>query len=151
MASVNQAEIPANQPVNFNITSDAVMNSFWVPQLGGQIYAMPGMSTQLHLEASRTGSFFGSPANIAGAGYARMDFTVKAVSPSDFAQWLTMARYANNPLTSAGYNQLAGPSDDYPVTVYSSSPNGLYGNIINKYMAGNMPQSNAVATQGKGQ
>jgi cytochrome o ubiquinol oxidase subunit 2 len=151
VATVNQANIPQGQPINFNITSDAVMNSFWVPQLGGQIYAMPGMSTQLHLEASRPGSFFGSPANIAGAGYARMDFTVKSLSPNNYSKWLASAKRADKPLTLAGYNQLTKPSDNYPVTIYSSSPGDLYDNIVDKYMAGSMPQSETVATQGKGQ
>ena len=65
IATVNLIEIPLNTPINFIITSDTVMNSFWIPNLGGQIYAMPGMSTQLHLMSDKTGSFYGSPAILA--------------------------------------------------------------------------------------
>jgi cytochrome o ubiquinol oxidase subunit II len=137
VATVNLLEIPTGTPVNFQLTSATVMNSFWIPQLGGQIYAMPGMSTQLHLQADKAGSYLGSPANISGAGFARMDFTAKAVSPSQFTDWLDQIQQ-NRPLTATAYNSLARPSDNNPVTIYSPVANDLYNSVINQYMSMNM-------------
>lgn len=134
VASVNLAELPVNTPIDFHLTSDTVMNSFWVPQLSGQIYAMPGMDTQLHLMASRTGNFYGSPANIAGAGFARMNFTAQAVSGSEFSRWLATARQTHRPMDQAVYAALARPSDNNPVVLYSNVSNGLFSTVISKYM-----------------
>lgn len=106
IATVNQVVMPQGVPVDFNLTSDTVMNSFWIPQLGGQIYAMPGMSTQLYLEADKLGSFSGSPANISGAGFSRMMFTAKSVTPQQFTQFILTAQRQRNPLTTASYAQL---------------------------------------------
>src|SRR5665213_829593 len=74
IATVNMLEIPENSPIHFEITADAPMNSFWIPSLGGQIMAMPGMTTQLNLLASSIGTFNGVSANISGAGFAGMAF-----------------------------------------------------------------------------
>lgn len=134
VASVNELVVPVDTPINLDLTSDSVMNSFWVPQLGGQIYTMPGMITQLHLNATRPGSFFGSPANIAGRGYARMDFRVRATSASDFTAWLGTARTSQKELNLKTYNTLAAPSDDYPVTTYAHPISGLFQDIVTKYM-----------------
>lgn len=135
IASVNLVEMPVNTPVDFQITSDTVMNSFWIPQLGGQIYAMPGMDTQLHLMADKTGSFYGSPANIAGSGFARMTFTAKSVSSNDFTTWVQRAQASNQHMTLDAYNALAKPSDSNPQVQYSHPADGLFPGIINKYMA----------------
>ncbi|HVX23993.1 MAG TPA: ubiquinol oxidase subunit II [Candidatus Saccharimonadales bacterium] len=134
VAVVNMAEIPTNVPINFHVTSDAVMNSFWIPQLGGQVYAMPGMDTQLHELADQPGSFFGSPANIAGSGYARMDFTVKAVSQSQFKAWANDVKQVAPQLTMADYQALTKPSQSVPITFYADTPRGLYDTILLKYM-----------------
>src|ERR1700686_2250146 len=63
IATVNEIAFPANVPVKFRITSASVMNSFFIPQLGGQIYAMAGMQTQLSLIADDVGVFDGMSAN----------------------------------------------------------------------------------------
>lgn len=134
IASVNQVEFPVNTPVNFQITSDAPMNSFWIPQLGGQIYAMPGMSTQLHLLASSTGTFYGSSANISGEGFSGMNFYAKAVSGSAFNQWVESIEGAPSSLTQSTYNSLARPSFNNPVAYYSNVTYDIFGNIVLKYM-----------------
>lgn len=134
VASVNQARIPVNRPVTFDITSDTVMNSFWVPQLSGQIYAMPGMSTELHLMAGRAGSYKGSSANISGDGFAGMDFSVKAEPESDFDAWTTATAKTAGTLTLASYNQLAKPSRDNPISNYSVGTPNLFDYIVMKYM-----------------
>jgi cytochrome o ubiquinol oxidase subunit 2 len=138
IASVNMLEFPENAPVHFDLTADAPMNSFWIPQLGGQIMVMPGMQTQLNLLASRTGIFNGSSANISGAGFSGMTFTVNSVSQSDFENWINAIRISQNPLTLDTYSVLAAPSEDNPVAYYSPVDENLYTSVINKFM---MPKS----------
>lgn len=135
VASVNMAEVPVNTPISFEVTSDTVMNSFWVPQLGGQIYAMPGMSTRLQLMASKAGQYAGSSANISGQGFASMNFTIKAGSQDDFTNWAKSLKRGSNALDQSAYAQLAKPNSYQPVVYYSSVQNNLYENIIDKYMA----------------
>lgn len=139
IASVNLAVIPTDQPVKFKVTSDTIMNSFWVPGLGGQIYAMPGMVTQMHHKAEKPGDYFGSPANIAGEGFARMDFTIRATSDDKFNKWIELAQQSKRNLTSTAYAELAKPSADVPVSYYSPVQDGLYNDIVMHYM---MPPAN---------
>lgn len=150
VASVNLVEMPVNTPVDFKITSDAVMNSFWIPQLGGQIYAMPGMSTQLHLVANKYGSFYGSPANIAGSGFSYMNFTAKAVSVQDFNKWVQSAKQSPRHLTQAAYNQLAKPSQSNPVVYYSIVQKDLFASTVLKYMMPAMNGDSSTAKAGNG-
>lgn len=139
VASVNQMAIPVNTPVSLDVTSDTIMNSFWIPSLGGQIYSMPGMITHLHTMASRSGSFLGSPANIAGKGFARMDFTVKSMSQAHFDSWVNRAANSDSNLTMIAYQKLARPSDNVPVTYYSPVQDGLFQAIVGKYLPASMP------------
>lgn len=134
VASVNDVRFPVGTPVDFKITADAPMNSFWIPQLGGQIYAMPGMSTQLHLEADRAGSFRGVSANISGRGFAGMDFTARATSQAVFDQWINHARQSANHLTLDSYTKLAQPSTNNPPAHYVVDQPNLYDTIVMKYM-----------------
>ena len=94
IATVNQLTIPVGTPVSFELTSSGVMNSFWVPQLGGQIYTMAGMTTRLHLQADHPGTYRGVSANYSGEGFADMRFAVDAVPAGTFAQWVDAARSA---------------------------------------------------------
>lgn len=134
IATVNHIEIPIGRPINFNITSDTVMNSFWVPALGGQIYSMPGMSTQLNLQADKAGSYRGLSANISGVGFSKMDFTVDAVSNDKFNAWAQRTKSSGSLLDTETYDSLARQSDKTSA-VYSSVKPGLYDSIIHKYMA----------------
>lgn len=133
MATVNLVQFPMNTPVNFEITADAPMNSFWIPQLGGQIYAMPGMSTQLHLMANTAGNFYGSSANISGKGFAGMSFVAKSTSANDFKRWVRSVKHSPNRLSQGTYSKLSNPSQANPVAYYASSEAGLYDNVIMKY------------------
>ncbi len=135
IATVNFVQFPVNTPVNFQITADAPMNSFWIPQLGGQIYAMPGMNTQLNLLASSQGNFHGSSANISGVGFAGMTFVAKASSESDFNQWASQVQQSHQALTMNQYNGLAKPSQNNPATYYTSPQSGLFNSIMVKYLA----------------
>jgi cytochrome o ubiquinol oxidase subunit 2 len=134
IASVNLVEFPQHVPIRFELTSDAPMNSFWIPQLGGQIMAMPGMSTQLNLMADRVGDFNGFSGNISGDGFAGMAFTARAVSQSDFNAWVQSMQQAGNFLDTTSYHQLAAPSEYNPVTRYAPVQENLYTSIIMHYM-----------------
>lgn len=146
VASLNNFEIPTNTPINFEITSDTVMNSFWIPQLGGQIYAMPGMSTQLNLMASKDGIFNGSSANISGEGFAGMTFTVKASSYSNYSSWLNKLSASSKKLDLKTYNQLAQPSEYNAVVGYSKVVPNLYNAIIYKYVTPTYGSNNGSTT-----
>lgn len=134
IASVNALHIPANTPINFEITADAPMNSLWIPELGGQIYAMAGMNTKLHLMANQVGEFNGSSANLSGDGFAGMKFTTHATSESDFANWATKVASEPDYLSLATYKALAEPSKDVPPTYFGTVDTGLYDTVIAKYM-----------------
>jgi cytochrome o ubiquinol oxidase subunit 2 len=134
IASVNYVRFPVGTPVNFYITADAPMNSMWIPQLGSQIYAMPGMSTQLHLIADKAGDYAGSSANISGAGFAGMRFTAAASSQADYDTWLQLAHDTGGMLDASAYHQLEKPSQDNPVQMYSSVASDLYSRVLLKYM-----------------
>src|SRR6266478_2827745 len=110
VASVNRLTIPVGTPVNLELTSSGVMNSFFVPQLGGQIYTMSGMATRLQLQADHPGSYPGLSANFSGGGFADMRFKVDAVPAAQFAQWVTAARNSGPALDKATYADLAKPS-----------------------------------------
>lgn len=134
IATVNYVQFPKNTPINFQITADAPMNSFWIPQLGGQIYAMPGMSTQLHLIADQNGSFAGSSANISGVGFADMHFTAKATSEADFQTWVASVKQSPNTLSQNDYTVLAQPGSATAPLYYASEEHDLYDKVILKFM-----------------
>lgn len=136
VASVNELMIPEKTPINFSIASDAPMNSFWIPELGGQIYAMSGMNTKLHLIADRTGEFKGVSSNISGEGFADMKFTVRSVSSGDFSRWYHtlsgVEKHADH-LDMATYEQLAKPSIIPVAQYYHLHDPTLYQQVIDKY------------------
>ncbi|HEY5220951.1 MAG TPA: COX aromatic rich motif-containing protein [Candidatus Paceibacterota bacterium] len=135
IATVNFLEFPEQTPVHFILTADAPMSSFWIPELGSQIYAMSAMQTQLSLEASSTGEYIGKDTEINGAGYAGMTFTAKSVSQNDFNAWLASVKNSSNTLTLAEYNSVLLPPSTYaPSSTYSSVDPGLYDTILMKYM-----------------
>jgi cytochrome aa3-600 menaquinol oxidase subunit 2 len=131
IATVNYAEIPAGVPVQFVLTADAPMNSFWVPQLGGMEYTMPGMSMGLWLQADKVGQYFGAGANFTGKGFAHMNFRVKAVKQSDFDKWAESVKKNSPALTTAVYSDLSKPGLEKELS-FSSYPNGLFESIVNK-------------------
>ncbi|MEM7175251.1 MAG: ubiquinol oxidase subunit II [Chlamydiota bacterium] len=133
IATVNFVQFPAETPINFEITADAPMNSFWIPQLGGQIYAMPAMRTKIHLIANEIGQFRGSSANISGKGFAGMIFTAKASSEADFGRWLEEVKQKSQPLDFDDYNRLAEPSENNPVATYTLPEVDLFDRIVMKY------------------
>jgi len=132
VAAVNEVAIPVDIPVRFKITSSSVMNSFYVPALAGQIYAMPGMTTQLHAVINRPGEFEGFSANYSGAGFNYMRFKLLGVNAGQFDSWLQKARAAKDELTREAYLQLEKPSEREPVRRYSTVVPDLFDLVVNR-------------------
>ena len=136
IAAVNQLVVPVGTPINFRLTSATVMNSFFVPQLGSQIYTMGGMTTHLNLLAASIGEYPGFSANFSGDGFAWMRFVAKAVPASGFDAWVTHTRSAGSALDDAAYAQLAKPSEAVPPTTYRSVEPQLFEHIIEQTVSG---------------
>ncbi len=134
IASLNYVQFPEKTPVNFEITADAPMNSFWIPELGGQMYAMSGMSTKLHLIADQVGEFKGSSANISGSGFAGMKFIAQSRKANDFAKWVDTIRSSGSGLDMDSYLEVAKPSNDTTITSFNLFDHGLYSKIVMKFM-----------------
>ena len=134
IASVNQLTVPVGTPVSFELTSSGVMNSFFVPQLGSQIYTMAGMVTRLHLQADHEGSYPGLSANYSGEGFADMRFTVDAVPTEAFAAWIDGARSAGPMLDAGTYAALAKPSSAVAPFTYRSVAADLFNGILGSAM-----------------
>jgi cytochrome o ubiquinol oxidase subunit 2 len=129
VAAVNQLEIPTGVPVEFVLTSATVMNSFFVPQLGSQIYTMPGMTTRLNLLAERAGDYPGLSANFSGDGFSDMRFLVHAVPAAEFKSWLEHARAAGATLDADSYAQLERPGVNTSQTYSGVAPH-LFERIV---------------------
>jgi len=135
VAAVNQLVIPAGTPVKFRLTSATVMNSFFVPQLGSQIYTMGGMITHLNLLADESGEYPGFSANFSGDGFSWMRFVVKSVPAVDFNAWLEQTRGTGPGLDGASYAELAKPSQNVPPTSYRSVEPKLFERILDQTTA----------------
>jgi cytochrome o ubiquinol oxidase subunit II len=136
IASVNRLIIPAGTPVSFELTSSGVMNSFFVPQLGSQIYTMAGMVTHLNLQADHPGTYPGLSAQYSGAGFADMRFNVDAVSADDFAQWVDATERAGSLLDGQAYADLAKPSSAVAPFTYRALAPDLFHTIVGSAMPG---------------
>ena len=134
IATVNQLTVPVGAPVRFELTSSGVMNSFFVPQLGSQIYTMAGMVTRLHLQADHEGTYPGLSANYSGSGFADMRFTVDAVPPEAFSQWIDGLRSAGPMLDAGAYAALAKPSSAVSPFTYRSVTPDLFNGILGSAM-----------------
>lgn len=146
IAVVNQLAFPAGRPLSLRITSDTVMNSFYVPQLAGQIYAMAGMQTRLQLLADQPGKFVGRNSQYSGGGYSDQHFEVVSLSQGDFDAWVAKAKQAPGRLDAQTYPAQAAKSRAVPITYYSAVEPGLYDRIIAKYR-----HSGHAHTQSQGQ
>jgi len=131
IATVNDLAAPLNRPIAFRITSSSVMNSFYIPALAGQIYAMPGMETKLHAVVNRPGDYEGLSANYSGAGFSGMHFRFHALSEHDFDAWVKTAKTTNNELDRAAYLKLERPSEDEPVKRFASVVPDLFEAALN--------------------
>ena len=109
------------------------MNALWIPELGGQMYAMSGMSTNLNLIANQTGRFRGMSSNISGEGFAGMHFMVEATNQAQFNAWTKQTKQSGKYLSKEVYAQLSQPSQDNPPATFTAAAPGLYDSIIDKY------------------
>jgi cytochrome o ubiquinol oxidase subunit 2 len=134
VASVNRLTVPAGTPISFELTSSGVMNSFFVPQLGGQIYTMAGMMTRLHLQADHAGTYRGMSANYSGAGFSDMVFNVDAVPAETFAQWVAATRTTGPTLDAQSYAALAKPSQATAPFTYRAVAPQLFNSILTSKM-----------------
>jgi cytochrome o ubiquinol oxidase subunit 2 len=132
IATVNQLVIPAGTPVSFRLTSATVMNAFFVPQLGSQIYTMAGMATSLNLLADKPGEYPGLSTNFSGDGFADMRFIATAVPQGDFAGWVAKVQGQGSALDDAGYAQLTKPSSAVPPSTYRAVDPNLFGRIVDQ-------------------
>lgn len=130
VASVNALVVPAGTPLHFLITSATVFNSFFVPQLGSQIYAMHGMMTQLNLQADRAGNYLGLSAQFSGDGFAGMRFNVETLPAAQFTQWVASARSAGPELDDAAYRGLLRQSQNIPPYTYRAVQPGLFQRVV---------------------
>jgi cytochrome o ubiquinol oxidase subunit 2 len=132
IATVNELAAPIDVPITFRITASSVMNSFFIPALAGQIYAMPGMETKLHAVMNQPGVYEGFSSNYSGAGFSGMRFKFHGMSSSDFDHWIQAAKAGGKQLSRAGYLQLEQPSEREPVALYASVAPDLYDAILNR-------------------
>ncbi|HEX8757124.1 MAG TPA: hypothetical protein VF745_12365 [Steroidobacteraceae bacterium] len=149
IASMGELALPSGRPLAFDITSDTVMQSFFIPALGSQIYAMPGAVTRLHLEASRPGRFQGENAQFNGAGYFQQHFLAQALEPAAFAAWVSRVRAHGIPLSGSAYKIIArrttlvdarkalGVAGAGNGAVYFTNvPSGLFERIVQSFHTG---------------
>lgn len=135
IATLNYFQIPAGTPIHLQLTADASpMNSFWVPQLSGQIYAMTGMTTQLNLMADAPGVYRGHEVEINGDGYSDMTFAVKSVEIGDFDKWIEQVKTSSLQLTEGVYTELKKPYIDSSVKDYGKVHEALFQKIVDSYM-----------------
>jgi len=134
IAVVNELVFPSDRPLSLKLTSDTVMNSFYIPGLGGQIYTMAGMQTQLNLLADGPAKLVGRNTQYSGTGFPEQHFAVYATTETDFATWVARVKQSPKTLDAATYAALTKPSGNVPVTYYSTYEADLFDKIIQKYM-----------------
>ena len=152
VATVNELALPVNRPIRFRISSSSVMNSFYIPALAGQIYAMPGMETKLHGVFDRTGNFDGFSANYSGAGFSNMRFKVKSLPMSEFDQWIAAAKASpQGELDRMAYLKLEKPSEKEPVRRFAAVDPQLFDAVVNMCVEpGKMCMHDMMAIDAKG-
>ncbi len=134
IATVNYMQIPVDVPVNLELTSDAPMNSFWIPQVAGQIYTMTGMATKLHISVNKKGQYEGLSSNYSGDGFADMKFVLNVTSKEDFEKWVNQVKSSDKRLTQKTYNKLMKDSINHSVEYYGFVKPTLFNDMMMKYM-----------------
>src|SRR3989344_3897154 len=132
IATVNEMAAPVDRPILFKLAATSTMNAFYVPDLAGMIYAMPGMQTELNAVINQPGVYKGMSSHYSGAGFSGMTFKFHGLSESDFAQWVAKTKSEGKPLTRQAYMDLAKPSERDPVQRFASVEEGLYDKVLNR-------------------
>ncbi|OLP62090.1 ubiquinol oxidase subunit II [Xaviernesmea oryzae] len=131
LATVNELYAPVDVPINFEITASSVMNSFYIPALAGQVYAMPGMRTKLHAVINQAGAYNGFSANYSGAGFSHMTFTFNGTSQADFDAWVAKTKAGNTTFDRAAYLEFEKPSEREPKRQFANVEDNLFDAIVN--------------------
>jgi cytochrome o ubiquinol oxidase subunit II len=151
VASVNELAAPVDRPIDFHITASSVMNSFYIPALAGQIYAMPGMEAKLHAVINQAGSYKGFSANYSGAGFSGMRFAFQALNDTGFDDWIARAKSGGGALGRTAYLELERPSENLPVRHYASVDGDLFQAIVNMCVeTGKMCESEMMSIDERG-
>ncbi|WP_249110112.1 ubiquinol oxidase subunit II [Neokomagataea anthophila] len=138
IATINQLAVPTNTPLNFEMTSDTVMTSFFIPRLGSMIYVMPGQQTQLHLLASVAGNYLGEASHYSGGGFSDMNFRTLAMDKSGFDAWVEKVKSSSDSLDTVSYPSYAARQVAAPVHYFSHVQPDLFDGIVAKYNNGMM-------------
>ncbi|PXA97850.1 ubiquinol oxidase subunit II [Nostoc sp. 3335mG] len=131
IATVNELVAPVDRPISFKLTASSVMNSFYIPALAGQIYAMPGMQTRLHAVVNRPGEYKGIASQYSGHGFSGMHFAFKGVSDAEFDTWIAEVRQSPDRLDRQEYLEVEKPSEHEPARHFAAVESGLYTAIVN--------------------
>jgi len=140
IASLNRLVVPAGVPLRFRLTSTTVMNSFFVPQLGSQIYTMPNMVTRLNLQADQTGTFEGLSAQFSGDGFSDMRFDLVSTEAEAFKDWVGATKAQGGVLDAATFAELVKPAPVEGARTYAQVSEGLFDRISSGHMAVVPPQ-----------
>ncbi len=132
IATVNELAAPVDRPISFKLTATSTMNAFYVPDLAGMIYAMPGMQTELNAVINKAGVYQGMSSHYSGAGFSGMTFKFHGLDQGDFAMWLQDVKSSGKTLDSATYLDLVKPSSRDPVQRFASVQSGLYDKVLNR-------------------
>ena len=131
IATVNELAAPVDRPIRFKLTSSSTMNAFYVPDLAGMIYTMPGMQTELNAVINKAGVYHGMSSHYSGSGFSGMTFKFHGLSDEDFAKWVAQAKTEGQPLTRDAYQALVKPSERNPVARFATVEDGLYQRVLN--------------------
>ncbi|MCC7633909.1 ubiquinol oxidase subunit II [Stenotrophomonas rhizophila] len=133
VATVNELVMPVDTPVAFKLTSESMMNAFFVPQLGSMVYTMAGMQTRLHLIGHTPGTYAGMSSAYSGSGFSDMKFPARVVTEDDFSAWLAQARSSGAHLDAARLSELEVPTHGAPLQRFSGVDTGLFDRIVGRY------------------
>ncbi|GAB3488876.1 ubiquinol oxidase subunit II [Marinomonas epiphytica] len=134
IATVNEVAFPVDRPVEFLVTSQSTMNSFFIPKIGGQIYAMAGMENRMNLMGTEVGEYRGISSNYSGFGFAGMRFKAKVTSEEDFQAWVEGVKASGQALTDEEYDRLTEKTRDHKVEYFSSINPLQFKNIIESFI-----------------
>lgn len=132
VAAVNQLALPVDRPVQFTLTSQSVMNAFYIPAMAGMIYAMPGMQTTLHGVFNAAGEYQGLASHYSGAGFSGMRFKARAMDEAGFEEWLRQIAQGSGNLDRAGYLELAKPAENVAPMAFARVDPQLFSRIVNR-------------------
>lgn len=164
IATVGEMAVPVGRPIALDLTTDTVMQSFWIPALGGQIYAMPGMRTKLQLLADRPGQFRGLNSQFNGMGFEHQQFLTVSLKDDAFKNWVQQVKSRGIPLNTGRYGTLnkqstraesfaalGTPAMPQDILYFSSVPPNFFQQVIARYRSGHpLPPGDQPGTKAHG-